>query len=69
MKENFEIALKVGKPVAKTALTQKKGQLVSECPLAGEHILQGMQRLDGESAPIPAQSTHPIEVFARAYGF
>jgi glycerol-3-phosphate dehydrogenase subunit C len=67
MKENFDIALKVGKPVAKTALTQAKREVVSECPLAGEHILQGMHKLDG-SAAIPATSLHPIEVFARAYG-
>jgi glycerol-3-phosphate dehydrogenase subunit C len=67
MKENFDIALKVGKPVAKTALTQAKREVVSECPLAGEHILQGMQKLDA-SAAIPATSLHPIEVFARAYG-
>ncbi|MBT3307209.1 MAG: glycerol-3-phosphate dehydrogenase, partial [Alphaproteobacteria bacterium] len=42
MKENFEIALKVGKPVARDVKKQNPGHLVSECPLARDHILQGV---------------------------
>ncbi|MDX2100968.1 MAG: heterodisulfide reductase-related iron-sulfur binding cluster [Alphaproteobacteria bacterium] len=67
MKDNFEIALKVGKPVAKQAAQANRAYIASECPLAGEHIIQGMQRLDG-AAPSVSHSTHPIELFARAYG-
>jgi glycerol-3-phosphate dehydrogenase subunit C len=68
MKENFEVALKVGKPVARQARQNKTAFVVSECPLAREHILQGMERVNGEqpeTAIDPAQ--HPIQVFARAY--
>jgi glycerol-3-phosphate dehydrogenase subunit C len=68
MKENFEVALKVGKPVAKAARTQGKATVVSECPLAGEHILQGMEKL-GDGKPLPATYGHPIQVLAKAYGF
>jgi glycerol-3-phosphate dehydrogenase subunit C len=68
MKGNFDTALKVGKPVAKAAASQAKSFVASECPLAGEHILQGMEALDA-SAPRPPESPHPIELFARAYGF
>ena len=69
MKENFEVALKVGRPVARSAASQAKRYVASECPLAGEHIIQGMQRLDGDGATaVPDASIHPIELFARAYG-
>ncbi|MET1026549.1 MAG: heterodisulfide reductase-related iron-sulfur binding cluster, partial [Dongiaceae bacterium] len=47
MKGNFDIALKVGKPVARQAKTANKAFLSSECPLAGDHIMQGVERLNG----------------------
>ena len=67
MKENFETALKVGKPVAKQAAKSAKAFLASECPLAGMHIVQGMEALDGETR-VPTEAFHPIELMARAYG-
>ena len=67
MKGNFETALKVGRPVARQAGDSSKTYLASECPLAGIHIAQGMERLDGDRPP-PGQTLHPIELFARAYG-
>ena len=67
MKENFEIALKVGKPVARQAAKNAKAFVASECPLAGMHIVQGMELLDGEAKP-PKEALHPIELMARAYG-
>ena len=67
MKRNFETALKVGKPVARNVAGAGKAHLVSECPLAGEHIVQGLARLD-DGKPAIDRSAHPIELFARAYG-
>jgi glycerol-3-phosphate dehydrogenase subunit C len=67
MKKNFDAALKVGKPVARQAAKNAKALLASECPLAGMHIVQGMEALDGELKP-PAEAFHPIELMARAYG-
>jgi len=67
MKENFETALKVGKPVARQALRDPKPYLASECPLAGMHIRQGMELL-AKDEKLPARSVHPIELIARAYG-
>jgi glycerol-3-phosphate dehydrogenase subunit C len=62
--ENFPVALKVGRPVARQA---RDGDiLTSECPLAGEHIVQGVERLGGEKRP--ELVTHPIQLIARAYG-
>jgi len=67
MKENFDTALKVGRPVAKQAKKNAKAFLASECPLAGMHIVQGMEALDGEATG-PTEAFHPIELMARAYG-
>ena len=72
MKENFETALKVGRPVARTANESGAKYVVSECPLAREHILQGMERLnkgEDEAKTKPVQEVkHPIQIFAKAYG-
>ena len=54
MKQNFDTAIKVGRPVARRAAEAGKSHVVSECPLAGAHIRQGMELLDGpapESTP------------------
>ena len=64
-KDNFEVALKVGKPVARQAKDSGKRQIASECPLAGTHILQGIERQGGSPPP---HAPHPIEILARAYG-
>jgi len=65
-KGNFQTALKVGRPVARQAVSSGKAFIASECPLAGEHIVQGMERLDPAAAP--EHAWHPIQLFARAYG-
>ena len=67
MKENFEVALKIGKPVARQAAKGEKAFVVSECPLAGLHIVQGLERLDGET-PKMRHVDHPIELVALSYG-
>lgn len=68
-KENFDIALKVGKPVARQATKAAKAYVASECPLAADHILQGMERVREEGqAPLPKRTHHPVELFALAYG-
>ncbi len=66
MRDNFETAIKVGRPVARKAAEAGQGIVASECPLAGTHILQGMEKLDAET--IPPRAPHPVEVLARAYG-
>jgi len=71
MKENFEVALKIGKPVARDVKKQNPGHVVSECPLARDHILQGAGRLDGDASADALKTSaahHPIELIARAYG-
>jgi len=66
MKEHFQTALKVGKPVARQAARNAKAFLASECPLAATHIAQGME--SENAAPQPTEPYHPIELLALAYG-
>ena len=73
MKDNFDTAIKVGRPVARQALQAARPYVVSECPLAAEHILQGMEiaaaaTKDGEKPSVPARSWHPVELLAAAFG-
>jgi glycerol-3-phosphate dehydrogenase subunit C len=68
MKQHFETAIKVGRPAARQAAQAGKAYVASECPLAGQHLLQGIDRLQMENKPQVARSYHPIELLAKAYG-
>ncbi|MGB0748207.1 MAG: (Fe-S)-binding protein [Magnetospiraceae bacterium] len=63
----FDVAMKVGKPVAKQALKNKNRFVVSECPLARDHILQGIEEEGGNVRGIESFH-HPIQLLAHAYG-
>ena len=65
-KENFETAIKVGKPAARAIEKLKPDYVVSECPLAGPHLKQVLQAVN--STITPERIGHPIEVMAKAYG-
>jgi len=76
LKPTHEIAMKQGKPTARQAAKTNNNMLVSECPLAAKHIVQGIEKLN-ENAPENAdespnenlpQAAHPVVIFARAYG-
>ncbi|GLQ05188.1 heterodisulfide reductase-related iron-sulfur binding cluster [Sneathiella chinensis] len=67
MKDNFETAIKVGTPAARTSLKSGAAYFASECPLAAEHLLQGMEKLDSDGAE-SRKALHPIELVAAAYG-
>ena len=67
MEENFDVALKVGKPAARQARKSEAAYVASECPLAAAHLRQGMERL-GDKQPLPKTVAHPILLLAQAYG-
>ena len=70
VKPTHEVARKVGRPVFRAAASQGNGHIVSDCPLAAAHIMQGARELaaaDGVEFK-PRSPEHPIEIFARAYG-
>ena len=71
MKTNFDVALKVGKPVARQAAKACDAgsrHIVSECPLARDHILQGMESLANGENPNISDIQHPVQLLAKAYG-
>jgi glycerol-3-phosphate dehydrogenase subunit C len=68
LKGTHEIAMKVGAPVANTALRQAGAYVVSDCPLAGKHIVQMMHEKAGYGVAVPHEAQHPIELLAKSYG-
>jgi len=64
-KQNFDRALKVGRPTARTLMKDDPDIVVSECPLAGPHL---RQVIENNGASPPDRIGHPIEVMALAYG-
>jgi glycerol-3-phosphate dehydrogenase subunit C len=65
-KDFFEVGLKVGKPAMNQIVKNKTEHLCSECPLAGAHLVQGIEGIEAEGKP--AASSHPIQISAKAYG-
>ena len=63
-KNNFEMAIKVGKPVARKVIQFENEYVVSECPLAGTHIQQGVKKIDN-SKNVKVLS-HPLEILAKS---
>ena len=63
-KENFQRAVKVGRPAARNLMKGEPDIVVSECPLAGPHLKQVIE--SGGATP-PERIGHPIEVMAQAY--
>ena len=67
MKDNYETAHKVGKPAARKIAENVTRFVVSECPLARDHLVSGAKRLDGDLSAVETLQ-HPIQLIARSYG-
>ena len=70
VKPTHDLAVKVGRPVFRTANGQARGHIVSDCPLAAQHIVQQVRVLaegNGSEAKV-REPEHPIQIVARAYG-
>lgn len=64
----FEVGMKVGTAVFRDAAKTDNAYVVSECPLARDHIVQGLERKD-KTVSEPGQALrHPVQLLARAYG-
>jgi glycerol-3-phosphate dehydrogenase subunit C len=61
VRPTHEVAVKVGKPVFRAASQKPRGHIVSDCPLAAQHIAS---HIDGPKK----EPEHPIQIMARAYG-
>ena len=69
MKKTHACAVKVGRPVFRAVMTAGRGHIVSNCPLAAQHIVENVKDMaakDGKQAP--ARAEHPIEIMAKAFG-
>ena len=73
MQDTFEVGMKVGKPVFRQMHKEGKTKYIaSECPLAGLHIGQGIERMTADKTPapeLPETVPHPVLLLAKAYGF
>jgi glycerol-3-phosphate dehydrogenase subunit C len=67
MKGNFETAMKIGRPAYRKISELKQSYIVSECPLAREHLVQGAKSLAVNYDKV-SSFQHPIQVLASAYG-
>ncbi|MBL4747782.1 MAG: glycerol-3-phosphate dehydrogenase [Magnetovibrio sp.] len=68
MKDHFDTALKIGGPVFRQAKKAESAYVVSECPLAHDHVLQGMELQDADVAGPEKALRHPLQLLARSYG-
>ena len=68
MKSTAPVARKVGKAAAKQVAAKATENLCSDCPLACKHLGQLMIAETTPQAAKPPRQSHPIEIFARAYG-
>ncbi|HEX4302546.1 MAG TPA: hypothetical protein VHZ78_07120 [Rhizomicrobium sp.] len=70
VKPTHDLAVKVGRPVFRTAAQQARGHIVSDCPLAAQHIVQQVGELaDKAGQPRKVREPeHPIQIMARAFG-
>ncbi len=66
-KDNFPVATRIGRPTVRQIVKAGAAHLCSECPLAGAHLAQGLEDVEGAATP-PAKPQHPIQIIARAYG-
>lgn len=68
MKDYFELGMKVGTPVFRDAAKAGSAYVVSECPLARDQIIQGMERKDASVEGPGKALRHPVQLLARSYG-
>ncbi len=65
-KRHFDVATKFARQTVRRAAEAGKAYLASECPLAGKHLAQGFESVEGSPK---VEAFHPIQILAKAYGF
>lgn len=64
--EYFSNSMKIGRPVFLQMAECEPDFVSSDCPIAGRHIEQGIESLDGEKRQ-PARREHPLSLLRIAY--
>jgi len=66
VKEEFhEISMKIAKPVINRVTKSSAQHFTSDCPMAAEQIMNGVNKSDPNSQP---HAMHPISLLCKAYG-
>ena len=69
MKENWQTGMRVGRLNFQQMNDEGRSDvIISECPLAGLHIEQGLEGLR-EGQAMPERLSHPVVLLARSYGW
>ena len=63
--EFYETALKIGRPAMRQVADFKPSYFASDCPLAGHHLEEGLDRMEGKGE---AKLRHPLTLLRMAYG-
>tara|TARA_B100000686_G_scaffold279221_1_gene299706 strand:+ start:564 stop:1211 length:648 start_codon:yes stop_codon:yes gene_type:complete len=64
---NFDTAIKTGRAAARQAMQNGSSFVASECPLACDHLRQGIEKLKPDEV-LQSKFGHPLELFAKACG-
>ncbi len=64
---NFDTAIKTGRAAARQVMQKGSLFVASECPLACDHLRQGIEKLNPGAQP-QSKFGHPLELFAKACG-
>ena len=64
---NFDTAIKTGRAAARQAMQNGSSFVASECPLACDHLRQGIEKLKPDEV-LQSKFGHPLELFAEACG-
>ena len=66
VKQEFhETALKIGRPAMRQITDFQPNYFASDCPLAGHHLEEGLDRMEGKG---DAKLRHPLTLLRMAYG-
>ena len=65
VKPTHDLAVKVGKKAVAQAVKANDKYIVSDCPLAAKHLVQGVDETENAT---PATAMHPVQIMAMAYG-
>ncbi len=69
MQDNFDVAVKVGRPAARAMNGDGISYITSECPLAALHLGQIIDdSKKGDDIVVPQVVAHPLILLAQAYG-
>jgi len=68
LEKNHPVAVEFGRPIIERIILDQRQYFASECPLAGNHLLDGISKYDKYGHSKVERSFHPIELLAKSYG-